>query len=57
MNADLNDHAAIGTDHQLEAYVPGRPLHRGLHIVMWILLLLIVAVPLMLVLRTLWTLA
>ena len=48
MTADINDHSAIGTDHQLPAFVPR---HTGLHVVMWILLLLIVAVPLLLVLH------
>jgi multidrug efflux system membrane fusion protein len=48
LNADINEHSAIGTDHQLPAFVPR---HKGLHVVMWILLLLIVAVPLMLVLH------
>src|SRR5208337_3839621 len=46
--ADLNEHSAIGTDHQLPAFVPR---HTGLHVVIWILLLLIVAVPLLLVLH------
>ncbi|MGO8787255.1 MAG: efflux RND transporter periplasmic adaptor subunit [Terriglobia bacterium] len=48
MNADMNEHSAVGPDHQLPAFVPR---HTGLHVVMWILLLLIVAVPLMLVLH------
>ncbi len=48
MDADLNEHPAIGRDHQLPAFVPP---HRGLHVVMWVLLLLIVAVPLLLVLH------
>ena len=48
MTADINEHSAIGTDHQLPAFVPR---HKGLHVVMWILLLLIVAVPLLLVLH------
>jgi multidrug efflux system membrane fusion protein len=48
LNADINEHSAIGTDHQLPAFVPR---HKGLHVIMWILLLLIVAVPLMLVLH------
>jgi multidrug efflux system membrane fusion protein len=48
LNADINEHPAIGTDHQLPAFLPE---HTGLHIVMWILLLLIVAVPLLLVYR------
>ncbi|MGA2984016.1 MAG: efflux RND transporter periplasmic adaptor subunit [Terriglobia bacterium] len=52
MTADINDHSAIGTDHQLSAYVPPQPRHRGLHVAMWILLLLlIVAVPLLLILH------
>ena len=48
MTADMNEHSAIGPDHQLPAFVPR---HKGLHVVMWILLLLIVAVPLLLVLH------
>jgi multidrug efflux system membrane fusion protein len=44
----MNEHSAIGPDHQLPAFVPR---HKGLHVVMWILLLLIVAVPLLLVLH------
>jgi len=48
LNADINEHSAIGTSHQLPPFVPR---HKGLHVVMWILLLLIVAVPLMLVLH------
>jgi multidrug efflux system membrane fusion protein len=44
----MNEHSAIGPDHQLPAFAPR---HKGLHIVMWILLLLIVAVPLLLVLH------
>jgi multidrug efflux system membrane fusion protein len=48
LNADINEHSAIGTGHQLPAFVPR---HTGLHVVMWILLLLIVAVPLVLVLH------
>ena len=48
MTADINEHSAIGTDHQLPAFVPR---HKGLHVVMWILLLLIVAIPLVLVLH------
>jgi len=48
LTADMNEHSAIGPDHQLPAFVPR---HKGLHVVMWILLLLIVAVPLLLVLH------
>jgi len=48
LTADINEHSAIGTDHQLPAFVPR---HKGLHVVMWILLLLIVAIPLVLVLH------
>ena len=48
MTTDMNEHSAIGPDHQLAAFVPR---HKGLHVVMWILLLLIVAVPLLLVLH------
>ncbi|MGB7593913.1 MAG: efflux RND transporter periplasmic adaptor subunit, partial [Terriglobia bacterium] len=48
MTADINEHSAIGTDHQLPAFVPR---HKGLHVVMWILLLLILAVPLLLILH------
>ncbi len=48
MTADINEHAAISPDHQLPAFVPR---HKGLHVVMWILLFLIVAVPLLLVLH------
>jgi len=48
LNADINEHSAIGTGHQLPAFVPR---HTGLHVVTWILLLLIVAVPLVLVLH------
>jgi multidrug efflux system membrane fusion protein len=48
LTADINEHSAIGTDHQLPAFVPR---HKGLHVVMWILLLLILAVPLLLILH------
>ncbi len=48
MNADLNEHSAISSDHRLPAFVPR---HTGLHVVMWILLLLIIAVPLLLYLH------
>ncbi len=48
MAADINEHSAIGNDHQLPAFASR---HNGLHVLMWILLLLIVAVPLLLVLR------
>lgn len=48
MTADVNDHSAAGIDHQLPAYAPR---HTGLHVVMGVLLLLIVAIPLMLVLH------
>jgi membrane fusion protein, multidrug efflux system len=48
LTADINEHAAISPDHQLPAFVPR---HKGLHVVMWILLFLIVAVPLLLVLH------
>jgi multidrug efflux system membrane fusion protein len=44
----MNEHAVISSDHQLPAFVPR---HKGLHVVMWILLLLILAVPLLLVLH------
>jgi multidrug efflux system membrane fusion protein len=44
----MNEHAVIRPDHELPAYVPH---HKGLRIVMWILLLLILAVPLALVLH------
>ena len=48
MTADMNEHAVIRPDHELPAYVPH---HKGLWIVMWGLLLLILAVPLVLVLH------
>jgi multidrug efflux system membrane fusion protein len=44
----MNEHAVIRPDHELPAYVPH---HKGLRIVMWTLLLLIMAVPLVLVLH------
>jgi len=44
----MNEHAVISPDHQLPAFVPR---HKGLHVVMWILVLLILAVPLLLVLH------
>jgi multidrug efflux system membrane fusion protein len=44
----MNEHAVISPDHQLPAFVPR---HTGLHVVMWILLLLTLAVPLLLVLH------
>ena len=51
MTAEINEHSAIRPDHQIPVHVPANSQHKGLHVVMWILLLLIVAVPLMLVLR------
>jgi len=48
LTADMNEHAVISPDHQLPAFVPR---HKGLHVVMWILVLLILAVPLLLVLH------
>jgi len=48
LTADINDNSGIGTDHQLPAFAPQ---HTGLHVVMWILLVLIVAVPIMLILH------
>ena len=48
MTADRNEHAVISPDHQLPAFAPR---HTGLHVIMWILLLLIVAIPLLLVLH------
>jgi len=51
LTADLNEHSAIGTDPQVSAYVPGHSHHKGLQIVMWILLFLIVALPLVLILH------
>ncbi len=51
MTADINEHSAIRPDHQVPIHVPTDSQHKGLHFLMWILLLLIVAVPLLLVLR------
>jgi multidrug efflux system membrane fusion protein len=44
----MNEHAVISPDHQLPAFVPR---HKVLHVVMWILLLLIFAIPLVLVIH------
>ncbi len=42
MTPDINEHSAIGPDHQLPAHVPARPQKKIVHIVMWLLLLVIV---------------
>ena len=48
MTADMNEHAVISPDHQLPAFVPR---HKVLRVVMWSLLLLVFAIPLVLVLH------
>jgi multidrug efflux system membrane fusion protein len=44
----MNEHSAIGPDHQLPAFVPR---HKVLRVVMWSLLLLVFAIPLVLILH------
>ena len=44
----MNEHAVISPDHQLPAFVPR---HKVLRVVMWSLLLLVFAIPLVLVLH------
>lgn len=41
MTDELNEHSAIGPDHQLAAPAPVRPRHRTFRIVLWSLLLLV----------------
>jgi membrane fusion protein, multidrug efflux system len=51
LTADINEHSAIRSGHQIPVHVPTNSQHKGLHVVMWILFLLIVAVPILLVLH------
>jgi multidrug efflux system membrane fusion protein len=48
LTSDMNEHSAIGPDHQLPAFVPR---HKVLRVVMWSLLLLVFAIPLVLILH------
>lgn len=48
MTADMNEHAVISPDHQLPAFVPR---HNVLRVVVWSLLLLVFAIPLVLLLH------
>ena len=51
MTPDINDHSAIGPDHQLAAHVPARPRRKVVRVVLWSLLLLVFALLFILVLR------
>jgi len=48
---DINEHSAIGPDHQLPASAPARPRHKVRRVVLWSLSLLVLAAVFVLVLR------
>ena len=50
MTADMNEHSAIGPEHQLPAHVPALRRPKVLRIVMWSLLLVVCALALILIL-------
>ena len=50
MTADMNEHSAIGPEHQLPAHVPALRRPKVLRIVMWSLLLVVSALALILIL-------
>ncbi len=49
MTDDINEHSAVGPDHQLPASAPARSRHKVRRIVLWSLLLLVLAVVVVLV--------
>ena len=51
MTDDINEHSAIGPDHQLPASAPARPRHKVRRVVLWSLSLLVLAAVFVLVLR------
>jgi multidrug efflux system membrane fusion protein len=51
LTADINEHSAVGPDHQLPASAPARPRHKVRRVILWSLLLLALAAVLVLVLQ------
>jgi multidrug efflux system membrane fusion protein len=51
LTADMNEHSAVGPDHQLPASAPARPRHKIRRVVLWSLSLLVLAVVFVLVLH------
>ena len=51
MTADMNEHSAVGPDHQLPASAPARPRHKVRRVILWSLSLLVLAVVFVLVLH------
>ena len=51
MSADPKEHPVVGPDHQLAAPAPATPQHKGVRVLVWIVLLLVFAVGFVLVLR------
>jgi hypothetical protein len=48
LTADMNEHSAVSPDHQLPAYVPSRPRHKVVWIVVCSLLALVLVFALVL---------
>jgi multidrug efflux system membrane fusion protein len=51
LSADPKEHPVVGPDHQLAAPAPATPQHKGVRVLVWIVLLLVFAVGFVLVLR------
>jgi len=51
LTADMNEHSAVGPDHQLPASAPARPRHKVRRVILWSLSLLVLAVVFVLVLH------
>jgi multidrug efflux system membrane fusion protein len=51
LTADMNEHSAVGPDHQLPASAPARPQHKVRRVILWSLSLLVLAAVFVLVLR------
>jgi membrane fusion protein, multidrug efflux system len=51
LSADPKEHPVVGPDHRLAAPAPATPQHKGVRVIVWIVLLLVFAIGFVLVLR------